>query len=69
MKGFSITDLRGNDLEELERTAEKLRQELFTNKMKSSTNQLENTMLVRTTRREIARVETIISEKRRADTQ
>lgn len=66
MKGAAIRDLRGNDIAELERTAEKLREELFAHRMKRRTNQLENTMLVRSTRREIARVMTVISEKRRA---
>ncbi len=66
MKGSSIADLRGNEVAELERTAAKLRQELFAHRMKSRTNQLENTMLIRSARREIARVMTVISEKRQA---
>ncbi|MDZ4694453.1 MAG: 50S ribosomal protein L29 [Deltaproteobacteria bacterium] len=66
MKGSSIQDLRGNEVAELERTAIKLRQELFGHRMKSRTNQLENTMLIRSARREIARVMTVISEKRQA---
>jgi large subunit ribosomal protein L29 len=66
MKGSSIQDMRGNEVAELERTAAKLRQELFGHRMKSRTNQLENTMLIRSARREIARVMTVISEKRQA---
>ena len=66
MKGVSAKDLRGNDPDELQRTARKLEEELFKFRMKRVTNQLENTMLIRQTRREIARVSTVLSEKLRA---
>jgi len=65
MSELSLKDLRGNDAEELERTLEKLQGELFQLRMKKSVNQLENTSLVRKARRDIARVQTVISEKRR----
>ena len=60
---LSTADLRGNDLEELGRTLQKLREELFQMRMKRATNQLENTSTIRKTRRDIARVLTIMNEK------
>jgi large subunit ribosomal protein L29 len=60
---LQLKDLRGNELAELERTLKKLREELFQNKLKHSTNQIENTMLLRNARRNIARICTVIREK------
>jgi len=59
-------DLRGNDPEELRRAVRKLEEELFKHKLKKNTNQLENTMLIRNTKRDIARVNTVLSERLRA---
>jgi large subunit ribosomal protein L29 len=56
-------DLRGNQPEELVRTLKKLEEDLFQNRLKKNTNQLENTMLVRNARRDIARVKTVLSER------
>lgn len=56
-------DLRGNEPEELARTLRKLEEDLFQHRLKKNTNQLENTMLVRNTRRDIARVKTVLSER------
>ena len=58
-------DLRGNDPDELRRTARKLEEDLFKHKLKKTTNQLENTMLIRSTRRDIARVNTVLAERLR----
>jgi large subunit ribosomal protein L29 len=58
-------DLRGNDPEELRRTVRKLEEDLFKHKLKKNTNQLENTMLIRNTRRDIARVNTVLAERLR----
>ena len=58
-------DLRGNDPEELRRTVRKLEEDLFKHKLKKTTSQLENTMLIRHTRRDIARVNTVLAEKLR----
>ena len=66
MKGIKAKDLRSNEPEELERTLKQLEEDLFKHRMKRVTNQLENTMLLRNTRRDIARVATVLSEKRRA---
>jgi large subunit ribosomal protein L29 len=56
-------DLRGNEPEELQRTVRKLEEDLFKHKLKKVTNQLENTMLIRTARRDIARVRTVLGER------
>jgi ribosomal protein L29 len=58
-------DLRGNEPEELARTLRKLEEDLFQHRLKKNTNQLENTMLVRRTRRNIARVNMVLAELRR----
>jgi large subunit ribosomal protein L29 len=58
-------DLRGNDPDELRRTVRKLEEDLFKHKLKKNTSQLENTMLIRSTRRDIARVNTVLAEKLR----
>src|SRR5262245_44553597 len=63
MKGVRAKDLRGNDPEELRRTVRKLEEDLFKHRLKKNTNQLENTMLIRNTRRDIARVNTVLAER------
>jgi|AP12_2_1047962.scaffolds.fasta_scaffold16972_3 large subunit ribosomal protein L29 len=56
-------DIRGNETAELERTLSKLREDLFQNRLKHNTNQIENTMVIRNTRRDIARVSTVLAER------
>jgi large subunit ribosomal protein L29 len=63
MKGLRAKDIRGNDPEELSRTLRKLQEDLFKSRLKKTTNQLENTMVIRNTRREIARVHTVLAER------
>jgi large subunit ribosomal protein L29 len=58
-------DLRGHETAELERTLRTLREELFQQRLKHNTNQIENTMAIRHTRRDIARVSTVLAEKSR----
>ena len=41
----------------------KLEEDLFKHRLKKNTNQLENTMLIRNTRRDIARVNTVLAER------
>jgi large subunit ribosomal protein L29 len=67
VKGLSAKDLRGNDPAELRATLRKLQEDLFKNRLKKTTNQLENTMLIRNARRDIARVNTVLAERLRAD--
>ena len=66
MKGVRAKDLRGNDPAELRSTVRKLEEDLFKHRLKQNTNQLENTMLIRNTRRDIARVNTVLAERSRA---
>ena len=63
MKGLSAKDLRGNDPAELRSTLRKLEEDLFKNRLKKTTNQLENTTLIRNARRDIARVNTVLTER------
>jgi large subunit ribosomal protein L29 len=65
VKGLRAKDLRGNDPEELGRTRRKLEEDLFKNRLKKTTNQLENTRLIRNARRDIARVNTVLTERLR----
>jgi large subunit ribosomal protein L29 len=63
MKASEIRDLAEEELVEKSR---ELRGELFNVKVKRSTGQLENTAKLRQLRRDIARVETVLCEKRGA---
>jgi large subunit ribosomal protein L29 len=65
VKGLHAKDLRGNDPAELRSTLRKLEEDLFKARLKKTTNQLENTMLIRNTRRDIARVNTVLAERLR----
>ena len=53
-------------VEELETKASQLRHELFTARIRKETGQLENTAKLRLLRRDIARAETILRERRGA---
>jgi large subunit ribosomal protein L29 len=64
-KGLRAKDLQGNDPEELRRTGRKLEEDLFKHRLKKTTNQLENTMLIRNTRRDIARVNMVLAQRLR----
>ena len=59
-------DWRDLALEEVETKVSQLRNELFTARIRKETGQLENTAKLRTLRREIARAETILRERRGA---
>jgi large subunit ribosomal protein L29 len=63
MKGREIRELT---LEELAVKSRELRNDLFNAQVKRSTGQLENTAKLTQLRRDIARVETILREKRGA---
>ena len=60
------SELRELSLDELAAKALELRSELFNVRIKKATGQLENTAKLGTLRREIARAETILREKRGA---
>jgi large subunit ribosomal protein L29 len=57
-------DLRELSVDELANKARELRSELFTTRIKKTTGQLENTAKLKTLRRDIARAETILRERR-----
>jgi large subunit ribosomal protein L29 len=67
VKGLSAKDLRGNEPAELRSTLRKLEEDLFKDRLKKTTNQLENTMLIRKARRDIARVNTVLTERLRQE--
>jgi large subunit ribosomal protein L29 len=61
-------EIRDLSPQELEAKSRELRGELFNVKVKRATGQIENTAMLRQLRREIARVETVLREKRGAMT-
>ena len=63
MKASEIRDLSADELESKSR---ELRGELFNVKVKRATGQLENSAMVLLLRKDIARVETVLREKRGA---
>jgi large subunit ribosomal protein L29 len=67
VKGLSAKDLRGNEPTELRSTLRKLEEDLFKNRLKKTTNQLENTAVIRAARRDIARVNTVLAERLRTE--
>ncbi|MCP5068809.1 MAG: 50S ribosomal protein L29 [bacterium] len=60
-------DLRDLSSEELLTKSEEMRTELVNVRLRQATGQLEDTAKLRTLRRNVARVETILREKRGAD--
>ena len=60
-----MVEIRDRSAEELTASLERARDELFRLKLGRTTNQLENTMLIRTKRREVARIMTVLSARER----
>lgn len=56
-------DLRDLTIEELKLKESELRHEIFNLRFQHSTNQLENTAKIRSVKRDIARIKTVIKEK------
>jgi large subunit ribosomal protein L29 len=67
VKGLNAKELMGQEPETLRQTLKKLEEDLFKNRLKKMTNQLENTMLIRNARRDIARVQTVLAAKSRQE--
>ena len=63
MKGSELRELA---VEELEQKAKDTRDELFSAQVKHATGQLENTAMLKTLRRDVARIESVLGEKREA---
>lgn len=65
MKGVRASDLRTRSDDELSEQVETLGKEIFNLRFQRASGQLENTARVRQARRQIARVKTILGERRR----
>ena len=63
---MKASELRELSTEELAAKSRELRDELFNAQIKRSTGQLENTAVIATLKRDVARAETILGEKREA---
>ena len=56
-------ELRNKSVEELTKKLDELKKDLFMLRMQHATNQLDNPMQIAATKKDIARVKTIIREK------
>ncbi len=65
MKGAKASDLRTRSEDELSEQVDNLGKEIFNLRFQRASGQLENTARVRQVRREIARIKTILGERRR----
>jgi large subunit ribosomal protein L29 len=65
VKGNKPTDLRARTEDELGEQLETLGKEIFNLRFQRASGQLENTARVRQVRRDIARIKTILGERRR----
>ena len=60
---MKTTELRNMSVEELTKKLDELKKDLFMLRMQHATNQLDNPMQIAATKKDIARVKTIIREK------
>jgi len=65
VKGMKASDLRTRTADELQDEVETLAKEIFNLRFQRASGQLENTARVRQVRRDIARIKTILGERRR----
>ncbi len=63
---LNLTELKNKSLDELKLELSSAKKELFELRLKNATNQLENTSKIRQVRKNIARIETIITIKKKA---
>ena len=63
MKAKEIKEIRELSVEKLEAKLQELKKDLFMLRMQHATNQLDNPMQLAATKKDIARVKTIIREK------
>jgi large subunit ribosomal protein L29 len=61
-----VQDLRAKSVEELSAELVDAKKELFNLRFQNATNQLENTGRIKEVRKNIARIQTLITEKRMA---
>jgi len=64
---MKAAELRDKSVEELEKELLKLREEQFKNNMKMSTGQLGQSHVIKQTRRDVARIKTVLNEKSKAN--
>ena len=64
---MKAAELRESTMEELERKEQDLRRELFNLRFQQATGEIENPMRIRAIRKDIARLLTIVNEKKRAE--
>ena len=67
MKPLKVTDLRATTPDELQDKLAELKKEQFNLRFQQASGQLENTARKRQVRRDIARVETVMAERKRAE--
>ena len=60
---MKTTDIRKLSVEELTKKLDELKKDLFMLRMQHATNQLDNPLQINATKKDIARVKTIIREK------
>ena len=60
----AVKEIRESSTEELQGRLSRLEEQLFQMRLKHATNQLDNVSQIRSTRREIARVLTVMATKR-----
>ena len=63
MKTKELKEIRELSVEKLEEKLQELKKDLFMLRMQHATNQLDNPMQIAATKKDIARVKTIIREK------
>ena len=63
MKTKELKEIRSLSLDKLEEKLQELKKDLFMLRMQHATNQLDNPMQIAATKKDIARVKTIIREK------
>ena len=63
---MKIEEMRDKELDELRKLEHETYDQLFKLRFQLATNQIENPGRVRVARRELARIKTVINEKRRA---
>ncbi|MGC2063241.1 MAG: 50S ribosomal protein L29 [Thermodesulfovibrionales bacterium] len=64
---MKITELRDKGADELLKKEQDLRKELFNLRFQKATGEIENPMRIRTLRKDIARVLTVLTEKQHKD--
>lgn len=61
-----VNELKGKSVEELNEELVAAKKELFNLRFQNATNQLDNTSRIKEVRKNIARIQTLITEARRA---